>query len=63
MLDTVGKGGDIAGNAIHGGRSTDQFVAGTLNTVATANSFDIANTGGIEDPNMDRNSRGHILVP
>lgn len=47
---------DVAGNALHGGRSTDLSVAGTLNTVATASNFGVADTRSIEDSNVDRSS-------
>ena len=53
MFDTAGMASDRAGNAIHGDHSTDQFVANSLNTVATANSADIAHTADIEHPSMD----------
>lgn len=56
----TGKAAGIAGNALHAGRSTDQFVAGTVNTVATADSFGTANTGTEDRTNMDR---GYIPVP
>lgn len=49
-----GKAADIADNAVHAGRSTDRFVAGTPNTVATADSFDTANTGTEDHSNKDR---------
>jgi hypothetical protein len=62
MFDTAGMASDIAGNAIRGDHSTDQFVANSLNTVATVNSADIANTADIEHPSMDC-SRGHRPVP
>ena len=50
---------NITGSASHGGRSTDHIVASTLDTAATANTADIADT---EHPNMDC-SRGHMPVP
>ena len=53
MFDTAGMASDRAGNAIRGDHSTDQFVANSLNTVATANSADIAHTADIEHPSMD----------
>jgi len=62
MFDMTDMAVDRADNALHGAHSTDQFVADTLNTLATANSVDIANTAGTEHPRMDR-SRGHIPVP
>lgn len=57
-----GMAADRAGSAGHGDHSTDQFVVNNLNTVATANSADIANTVGTEHPRMDR-STGHIPAP
>jgi len=62
MFDMVGMAADKAGNALRGARSTDRFVANTLNTAATANSADIANTADTEHPRMDR-STGHTPVP
>ena len=53
---------DKAGNGLHGAHSTDQFVADNLNTLATANTADIANTADTEHPSMDC-SRGHRPVP
>ena len=58
----IGKVADIAGNAVHEGRSTGHFVANTLNTVATANSSDIANTADTEHPRKDR-SKDQIPAP
>ena len=58
----AGMAANIAGSASHGARNTDQFVADTLNTVATANSADIANTADTEHPNMDC-SRDHMPAP
>jgi hypothetical protein len=58
----AGMAAGTAGNALHGAHSTDQFVANTLNTVATANSSDVAGTVDIEHPSMDC-SRGHRPVP
>lgn len=57
MADTAA---DIAGSALYADRSTDRFLAGILNTVATADSFDTANTGTEHRPNMDR---GRTPVP
>jgi hypothetical protein len=61
-VETAGMAVDIAGSASHGDRSTDQFVADTLDTAATANNADIANTADTEHPRKDR-SRGHMPVP
>lgn len=57
IFDMAGKAAEIARNAVHAGRSTDRFAAGNLNTVATADSFDTANTGTEDHPN-----KGHIPV-
>jgi hypothetical protein len=62
MFDMAGTAADKAGNALHGGHSTDQFVADTLSTAATANSAGIANIADTEHPSMDRR-RGHTPVP
>jgi hypothetical protein len=62
MFEMPGMAADRAGNAWHGDHSTDQFGANNLDTVATANSADIANTAGAEHPRMDR-STGHIPAP
>jgi hypothetical protein len=56
IFDTADRAADIAGSALHGGRSRDHFVANTVNTAATAN---IADT---EHPNTDH-SRGHMTAP
>jgi hypothetical protein len=61
-FDMLGMAADKAGSAGHGDHSTDQFVANNLNTVATANSADIANTAGTEHPRTDRSMR-HIPGP
>ena len=58
----IRRAADITGNAAHGGRSTGQFVANSLNTAATANSSGIANTG-TGHPNKDRSSKDYIPVP
>jgi hypothetical protein len=58
ITDMAGKAAEIARNARHAGRSTDRFVAGTLNTLATVDSFDTANIGTEDHPN-----RGRISVP
>jgi hypothetical protein len=47
IFDTADRASGIAGSALHGDRSTDRFVANTVNTAATAN---IADT---ERPNTD----------
>ena len=52
IFDTADRAADIVGSAPHAARSTDHFVADTVNTAATAN---IADT---EHPNTDR-SKGH----
>ena len=58
----AGMAANKAGNALHGAHSTDQFVADTLDSLATANSVDIANTADTEHPSMDC-SRGHVPAP
>ena len=58
----AGMDADRADNVLHVAHSTDQFVADNLNTLATANSTDIANTAGTEHPSMDH-STGHMPVP
>ena len=59
----AGRVADTAGNALHGDRSRDHIVASIASRLATANSFDIANTAGTEHPSMDRSrSRGHMPV-
>ena len=58
----AGMAANKAGNALNGAHSTDQFVADILDTLATANSADIANTADTEHPSMDC-SRGHMAVP
>ena len=52
IFDTADRAADIVGSAPHVARSTDHFVADTVNTAATAN---IADT---EHPHTDR-SKGH----
>jgi len=52
IFDTADRAADRAGSAPHAARSTDHFVADTVNTAATAN---IADT---EHPHTDR-SKGH----
>ena len=37
IFDTADRAADRAGSALHGGRSTDHFVANTVNIAATAN--------------------------
>jgi len=61
MFDMPGMAANRAGNAWHADHSTDQFVANNLNTVATADSADIANTADTEHPRME-GSTGHMLV-
>src|SRR5262245_3837596 len=51
-----------AGNASGVARSTDRFVADSLNRLATANTVDIANTAGIGHPSMDHRM-GYMAVP
>ena len=51
--------GDITGSASHGARNTGRIAANTVNTPATANSLDTADT---ENPNRDR-SRGRMPEP
>ena len=55
IFDTVDRAADIVGSAPHAARSTDHFVANTVNTAATANTANIADT---EHPNTDR-CKGH----
>lgn len=52
IFDTADRAADIVDSAPHAARSTDHFVADTVNTAATAN---IADT---EHPHTDR-SKGH----
>jgi hypothetical protein len=49
-FDMSGTGADRAGNASRGDHSRDQFPASSPNTVATADSADIASTAGTEHP-------------
>ena len=64
IFDMAGRVADTAGNALHGDRSRDHVVASTANSLATANTVDIANTAGTEHPSMDRSrSKGHMPVP
>ena len=56
IFDTADRAADIVGSAPHAARSTDHFVADTVNTAATAN---IADT---EYPNTDRN-KDHMTAP
>jgi hypothetical protein len=56
----AGKAQDRAGSALYADHSMDRFAAGNLNTVATASSFDTANTGTEDHPNMDK---GNKAVP
>jgi hypothetical protein len=60
IFDMAGRAAGIAGNALYAGRNTDRFVAGTLNTVATADSFGTANTGTEDRTNM---GKGYTPVP
>ena len=55
IFDTADRAADIVGSAPHAARSTDHFVADTVNTAATAN---IADT---EYPNTDR-SKDHMTA-
>jgi len=61
MFDTGDMAPDIAGNALHGAHSRDRIALGTVNTPATANSADSANTADTEHPNTARN-RDYISV-
>ena len=51
IFDTADRAADIVDSAPHAARSTDHFVADTVNTAATAN---IADT---EHPHTDRSHR------
>jgi hypothetical protein len=61
MFDTGDMAPDIAGNALHGAHSRDHIAPGRVNTPATANSCDSANTADTEHPNTVR-SRGYMSV-
>ena len=50
-----------AGNALRAARNTGRFVADILNSFATANSTDIANTAGIENPSRGQGT-GYIVL-
>lgn len=54
--------GDRVDNGLRAHHSTDRFAANRLNSLATADNTDIANTADIEDPRMDH-SRVHTFAP
>ena len=56
IFGTADRAANRAGSASYGDRSTDHFVANTVNTAATAN------IAGTEHPNTDRN-RDHRTAP
>jgi len=62
IFDMAGRAADRADNALRAAHSTDRFVADILNTLATANSADIAETADTEHPSLDH-STGHMAVP
>jgi hypothetical protein len=47
------RAADRAGSALHAAHSKDRSGADTLNSFATANSADIADTADTEHPSMD----------